>query len=76
MPCKTTQRVRSSLQDSHDQCSSTNEPFYFQLTGKQRCILFLNKTQTPVMKTVNFNFALLYKLDVSYASMHTFLKVI
>ena len=38
--------------------------------------LVLNKTQTPVMKTVNFNFALLYKLDVSYASQHAFLKVI
>ena len=31
------------------------------------------------MKTVNFNFALVYivyKLDVSYASQHAFLKVI
>ena len=28
------------------------------------------------MKTVNFNFTLLYKLDVSYASQHAFLKVI
>ena len=32
-----------------------------------------------MMKTVNFNFALVYfvyKLDVSYASQHAFLKVI
>ena len=76
MPSKSTQRVHSSLQDY--QYYSTNEPFSRLLESKDAsCSQIRHKH--PVMKTVNFNFALVYivyKLDVSYTSQHVFLKVI
>ena len=34
-----------------------------------------NKTQTAVINIINFFYAFLYKLDVLYASQHTFSKV-
>ena len=76
MLSKSTQRVHSSLQDC--QYYSTNEPFSRLLESKDAsCSLIRHKH--PVMKTVNFNFALVYivnKLDVSYASQHALFKVI